>query len=142
MATSHFTTTEKFRKKLGKLASDNQMQFSEVDDTVLACRLEDAYNIIEGYLLQRGLSLVSISTWARGEEYQLDIATYWYAKDSGWGGKSIEEHDWTKVFNREKELAVVAIVNNDGELLASSMNKGFAKGFNLVDKNESLGYYY
>lgn len=101
-------------------------------------RLNEAYNAIEGALIPRGLSVVQISTWARGEEFQLDIATYWYAKDSGWGGKLVDEVDWTKVFDRTKKLSTVAIINNDGVLL--SAGHGVAVGMDLMDINENLGY--
>jgi hypothetical protein len=103
-------------------------------------RLESAYDIIQGVLMKRGLTDVQISTWQRGEEFQLDIATYWYGRDSGWAGKADEERDWLLVFNREKELTDVPIVDNTGVLLESG--KGVvAEGINLINENEKLGYY-
>lgn len=111
------------------------------DNVIAARRLEQAYNIIESYLMVRGLTREQISTWARGEEYQLDIATYWYCKDSGWGGKAFDEKDWTKVFDRASELATVPIINNDGELLSEGKSY-VTKAFNLLDINKSLGIYY
>lgn len=109
------------------------------DSVVALRRLENAYNAIMGALLQRGLTSVQISTWARGEEFQLDIATFWYCKDSGWGGKDIDEVDWTKVFDRSKELKTVAVVSNNNVLLLSGT--AVAEGQDLLSSNESLGIY-
>jgi len=103
-------------------------------------RLESAYDIIHGVLLRRGLTTVQISTWQRGEEFQLDIATYWYGRDAGWAGKADEERDWLLVFNREKELNDIPIVDNTGALLDSG--KGIvAEGINLIDENAKRGIY-
>ena len=140
MATVHFTTSDIFKDKLAKLAADNNLDFSLEDEIVLDRRLENAYNAIEGVLLSRGLDLISISTWKRGEEFQLDIATYWYAKDSGWGGKAYDEKDWTKVFDRLKELATLPIISNEGEILARGTGP-VAVGQNLLDTNAALGIY-
>jgi len=103
-------------------------------------RLENAYDIIEGALLSRGLTVVQISTWARGEEFQLDLATYWYGKDEGWGGQLMEERDWLGVFNREKELETIPIVSNDGVLLASGAGI-VAQGIDMLEGNANLGIY-
>lgn len=103
-------------------------------------RLESAYDIIQGALMSRDLSDVQISTWQRGEEFQLDIATYWYGRDVGWAGTAQEDRDWLLVFNREKELETVAVVNNDGTLLLGG--KGIvAEGINLITENAKLGIY-
>ena len=139
MAYVKYTTTERFQEKLAKLSSDNKLDFTTEDTNVLQRRLVNAYNIIFGVLVSRGLTEIQISTWIRGEEFQLDIATYWYAKDSGWGGKSYDEKDWTKVFNREKELSIIAVISNEGLVLV----KGFGtvtSGLNLLEINEALGY--
>jgi hypothetical protein len=104
----------------------------------LARRLENAYDIIEGALLSRGLTVVQISTWARGEEFQLDLATYWYGKDEGWGGRFEDESDWIAVFNREKELETIPIVSNDGVLLASGAGI-VAEGIDMIKTNAALG---
>jgi hypothetical protein len=136
--TTHFTTLEKFQNKISKLATDNSLEFNTNDVERMRQRLEFAYNIIEAALMERGLTQIQVSTWKRGEEYQLDIATFWYAKDCGWGGKLIEDKDWTKVFNREGELSTAAIVTNDGVLL--SKTKGpVAKVIDLKQVNENLG---
>ena len=103
-------------------------------------RLESAYDIIQGVLMARGLTNVQISTWQRGEEFQLDIATYWYCKDEGWGGKLAEERDWVAVFNREKELMTVPVVTNEGVLLLGGAGI-VADGINLIDQNANLGIY-
>lgn len=110
-----------------------------VDSSIALRRLENSYEEILGALMDRGLSVVEISTWARGEEFQLDIAIFWYAKDSGWGGKLVDEVDWTKVFDRREELKTVAIINNDGALLLSG--KAVAAGQDLIATNEALGIY-
>ena len=111
------------------------------DSVVAARRLDQAYNIIEGALLTRGLTTVQISTWCRGEEFQLDIATYWYAKDCGWGGKLVEEVDWTTVFNREGELATVPIVNNTGVLLLAGKEPvGLAMDFMQINEDKGISY--
>jgi hypothetical protein len=140
MATIHFTTTDKFKEKLSKLAANNNLTFESEDVKRLEQRLTEAYNEIEGALLVRGLSVMQISTWKRGEEFQLDIATYWYAKDCAWGGKAFEEKDWTKVFDRRMELTKVPIVSNDGVVLSKATG-AFAEGLNLLDVNASLGIF-
>ena len=117
------------------------MTLTEIDKDVAQRRLESAYDIIEGALLTRALTTVQISTWARGEEYQLDIAMYFYCKDSGWGGKLAEETDWTTVFDRRKEPVEIPIVSNDGVLLSKS-GKAVASGMDLEAINESLGISY
>jgi len=137
--TSHFTTVEKFEAKLAKLATNHSLDYSEADEVILTRRLEDAYNEILSALAARGLSVVQISTWARGEEFQLDIATFWYAKDSGWGGKLEDEIDWTKVFDRRAELKTVAVIDNDGTLL--SQGSGIGIGIDLEEVNDNLGIY-
>jgi len=139
--TVHFTTLEKLQRKISKLATDNNLVFNANDVEALTHRLESAYNEIEAVLMQRGLTEVQISTWRRGEEYQLDIATYWYAKDCGWGGKQIEDKDWTKVFNRAAELEKITIVSNGGVIMAR--NKGpVAKFMDIKAANENLGIYH
>lgn len=140
MSTVNFTTTEKFRTKLAKLAADHNMEFTPGDVEVLTRRLSDAYNEIASIMIGRGLSVVQISTWARGEEYQLDIATFWYAKDSGWGGKDFEEKDWTTIFDRRKELKTVAVLDNSGSVLSPGSGT-VAVGMDLLAKNAALGIY-
>lgn len=108
------------------------------DEAIAQRRLEEAYNEIMSKLIARGLTATQVSTWVRGEEFQLDIATFWLAKDYGWGGRDEDEIDWTKVFDRRAELDTVAVVNNDDELLLSG--KGIAVGMDLLDINETLGY--
>ncbi len=139
--TIHFTTLEIFVQKIKKVAADHEMKLTEVDKDTANRRLENAYDEIEGALMSRSLTVVQISTWARGEEYQLDIAMYFYCKDSGWGGRLEEETDWTTVFDRRKELVKIPIVSNDGVLL--SKNAGaVARGMDLEKINENLGISY
>ena len=138
--TIHFTTIVSFTEKIKKLAADHNLDFATADTTIATRRLENAYDIIEAILVPRGLTPVQISTWSRGEEFQLDIATFWFCKDSGWGGKLEGEADWTTVFNREKELKSVAILDSTGVVLASG-SSAVAEGMNLLDINASLGIY-
>ncbi len=109
------------------------------DEVLATRRLEQAYDDIQGVLMSRGLTAVQVSTWQRGEEFQLDIATFWYAKDCGWGGKIVDEVDWTRVFDRREELKTVAILDNTGTLLVKS--GVVASGLNLIDINANLGIY-
>lgn len=134
-----FTTTTILEEKIKKLAADNNLELESEDSTVAARRLQEAYDVIRSVLLSRGLTLVQISTWQRGEEFQLDIATFWYCKDSGWGGKIIDEVDWTTVFNRLEELKTVSVMDSDGVLLLKS--GVVAVGMNLLDINANLGIY-
>jgi len=136
--TVNFTTVKKFKDQIMKLASDHQYSLTEIDETIAKRRLQQAYYEIESRLMARGLTDVQISTWKRGEEYQLDIATYWYAKASGWGGKLRDEVDWTKVFDRREELDDVAVVSNDEDLLLKS--ESVAVGMDLMTINKELGY--
>jgi hypothetical protein len=138
MSTVNFTTTEKLSIKLKKLAAEYNLDFNANDDTIIERRLSNAYEAIVSVLVPRGLTLVQISTWRRGEEFQLDIATFWYCKDCGWGGKDQDGVDWTTVFNRVKELDTVAIINNDGELLSRTTTSA-AVGMDLIAINDSLG---
>ena len=108
------------------------------DNIIAARRLDEAYNAIESALIPRGLTRVQVSTWARGEEFQLDIATYWYCKDSGWGGKMVDEKDWTTVFDRRKELMDISVIDNDGTLLLDSKSK-VALVMDLSAINKNLG---
>lgn len=109
------------------------------DNIIAARRLTNAYNVILGVLMARGLTKVQVDTWARGEEYQLDIATYWYCKDSGWGGKIVDEVDWTKVFDREKELKEITLISTTNELLLKG--KVVALAMDLLEINANLGIY-
>lgn len=136
-----FTTAEKLYEKIKKLGSDNNMELQAPDENEVTRRLNDSYNMIVAKLVNRGLTLIEVSTWVRGEEYQLDIALYWYAKASGWGGKIDGEVDWTTVFNRIDELDTIAILNSSGEVLLKD-NKRFAVGMNLIEANNLLGDYY
>lgn len=103
-------------------------------------RLESAYDIIQGALMMRGLTPVQVSTWQRGEEFQLDIATYWYGRDEGWGGKKDDERDWLTVFNREKELKDVPVIDNTGVILLKGVGI-VADGVDLITINANLGIY-
>jgi hypothetical protein len=103
-----FTATTKFEAKLGLL-----MGSGVVDSTAAARRLQNAYDTIVSRLVERGLSLAVVNTWKRGEEFQLDIATYWYGCDKGWMRQQRDEKDWLTVFNREKELATVPLIKTD-----------------------------
>jgi len=134
----HFATLGTFIKKIKKVAADHEMILTEVDKDTAQRRLENSYDEIEGALLSRGLSVVQISTWARGEEYQLDIAMYFYCKDSGWGGRLEEETDWTTVFDRRKELVKLPIISNDGVVLSKSAG-AVASGMDLEAINDNLG---
>jgi hypothetical protein len=134
----HFTTVEKFKDKLQVLANTHGVSFNPQETAELKRRLEEAYNEIEGVLIPRGISRVQISTWARGEEYQLDIATFWFCKSKGWGAKLVEEKDWTKPFDRRTELSTVAVINNDGSVLSGSKN-AVAVGIDLQTVNENKG---
>ncbi len=141
ITTSHFTTLEIFIAKIKKIAADHQMELTVVDKDTAQRRLENAYDEIEGALISRGLTVVQISTWARGEEYQLDIGMYFYCKDSGWGGRLEEETDWTTVFDRRKELTKIPIISNDGLLLLKNAGT-VASGMNLEQINDNLGISY
>jgi len=109
MADVGFTTTAKLDAKLQLLLAGNHV----VDTTTSARRLAQAYNIILSRLIERGLAKASIDTWLRGEEFQLDIATYWYGCDKGWLRQQRDEKDWLSVFNREEELTTVPLVKTD-----------------------------
>jgi len=136
-----FTTVGDLSAKLNQVAADNNMTFSDANAATMLRRLIDAYNEIVSRLMKRGLTQAEISTWVRGEEFQLDIATYWYGRDCGWGSKLQEERDWIKVFDRTKELDDVAVISNDGNLLLSGTKK-FAKVMDLMAINENLGIVY
>lgn len=140
MKTVNFTTVEKLRDKLAKLAANHQLEFNEVDNTRIEARLRDAYNEIVGILTVRGLNMIQISTWARGEEFQLDIATFWFCKDSAWGARILDEKDWTKPFDRREELKTIPIISNDGTLLARATG-AVAEGLDLLEVNKNLGIY-
>lgn len=136
--TIHFTTVEKFKDKIKVLVTSHDLKLDNSETTELRRRLSESYNEIEGALLARGISAVEISTWARGEEFQLDIATYWYCRSKGWGAKNTDEQDWVKPFDRRAELQTVAIVSNDSILLAGSKN-AVALGMDLRDINRNKG---
>ncbi len=137
--TVHFTTITLFEKKLAKVAADNNLDFSAEETVIYTRRLENAYNIILGALRSRGLSVANVNLWARGEEFQLDIATYWYGRDAGWGSKGDDEKDWVKVFDREEELATVSILDTSGNVLSKGGGIA-AEGINLLDANAALGH--
>lgn len=137
MAENNFTTTDKLEDKIKKLASDHRMTLSAQDSIEAARRLTQAYNEILGALLSRGLSKTQIDAWGRGEEFQLDIAIFWYCKDSGWGGKQADEEDWTTVFDRRKELLDIPVVVSD--VLVGS--PAVALGMDLIRINEDLEIY-
>lgn len=135
-----FTTLGDLHSKLKQLAADHQIDFSIANLSQMTKHLQQSYNTIREKLVARGLTFVQVSTWTRGEEYQLDIATYWYARGSGWGGKLEEEKDWVSVFNRVKELDEIAIVNNDGNILLNS-KQAVAVHMDLVSINSNLSLY-
>ena len=140
MATVHFTTDTLFAAKLAKVAADNKLEFNAAEIVIYTRRLENAYDIILGALRARGLSAANVDLWQRGEEYQLDIATYWYGRDAGWGSKADDEKDWLKVFDREEELATIIILDTSGNVLLKG-RKIAAEGINLLDANAALGSY-
>ncbi len=141
MGANHFTTTEKLAAKLAKVAADNKLAFSAAEIVIYTRRLESAYDIILGALRARGLSAANVDLWQRGEEFQLDIATYWYGRDAGWGSRSDDEKDWLKVFDREEELATATILDMSGNMLLKG-GKIAAEGINLLDANAALGHYF
>lgn len=108
------------------------------DNIIARRRLDQAYNAIEAILIGRSLTRLQLSIWARGEEFQLDIATYWYCKDSGWGGKLVDEKDWTKVFDRISELEKMTIIDNNGNILLQGKGP-VAKVIDLISANTNLG---
>ncbi len=135
----HFTTTEKLTKKLAKVAADLNLEFEKDEVEIITRRLNSAYDIILSALLVRGLTAAQVDLWARGEEYQLDLATYWYGRDAAWGTKSGDEKDWVKHFDRTEELKTVAVVDTSGNLLLGT-GVAIAEGINLLDANKALGY--
>jgi hypothetical protein len=141
MATSHFTTTDKLEAVIKRLCGNQNITFDTDELDILVRRLDNAYEIIAGKLMSRGLTEVQISTWRRGEEYQLDLATYWYGRNNGWGQKEEDEKDWILPFNRTDELDSVPIISDSGELLViGNEDKNFAVGVNVCEINETLGY--
>lgn len=119
MSTVGFTTTDKLEAKVKKLGAQHNLVLTGVDSTIALRRLENAYEIVIGALVNRGLTKAEADTWRRGEEFQLDIATYWYGCDSGWLRMQRDERDWLKVFNREAELATVVLLKADFTQLVS-----------------------
>ena len=141
MAEVGFTDTDTFETKLKKLAADHDMTLTAADSTIAARRLQDAYNIILAALMARGLTKAQVDTWSRGTEYQLDIATYWYGRDSGWSKRtSMEEEDWLKVFDRAGELKDCVVIDDSGTILLSSGNV-VARVMDLEELNSAKGYY-
>lgn len=120
MSVIGFADTADLEAKVAKVAADHNMTLNAVDSAVAARRLASAYQIVLGALIDRGLSKAQADTWARGEEFQLDIATYWYGCDSGWNRMQRDDQDWLRVFNREEELATVKLLDADGEPLGES----------------------
>jgi len=120
MSVIGFADTADLEAKVAKVAADHNMTLNAVDSAVAVRRLASAYQIVLGALIDRGLSKAQADTWARGEEFQLDIATYWYGCDSGWNRMQRDDQDWLRVFNREEELATVKLLDADGEPLGES----------------------
>jgi hypothetical protein len=120
MSVIGFADTADLEAKVAKVAADHNMTLNAVDSAVAARRLASAYQIVLGALIDRGLSKAQADTWARGEEFQLDIATYWYGCDSGWNRMQRDDQDWLRVFKREEELATVKLLDADGEPLGES----------------------
>jgi hypothetical protein len=118
MSTVGFTTTELLEAKLSKVAADHNLTFQAADSVIAARRLLNAYQIIVGKLIDRGMTLAAIATWSRGEEFQLDIATWWYGCDSGWNRMQRDDTDWLTVFKREKELDSVVLLDSDFAVIA------------------------
>jgi hypothetical protein len=143
MSVSHFTTTEKFLNVIKQLCGNQNITFDIIEDEIMLRRLENAYEIIAGKFMTRGLTEVQISTWRRGEEYQLDIATYWYGRNNGWGMKDSEdEKDWLKPFDRTEELESVPVISDSGDLLIiGDADKNFAVGSNMIEVNAAQGDY-
>jgi len=137
MADNHFTTDAKFEEKIKKLAADHNLTLTAVDSIIALRRLDESYNEILGALMARGLTVAQIDLWDRGEEFQLDIATFWYCKDSGWGGKNVDEEDWTTVFDRRKELKKIPITANSVLIESPAV----AVGMDLLSVNRNLGIY-
>jgi hypothetical protein len=139
MATTlHFTTLEKFQDRISKLLANHSLVINATDTSIMTDRLNYAYNAIEDALMARGLTAVQISTWKRGEEYQLDIATYFYILDCGVFKNTEGEEDWVKAFDRREELKVVTVISNDDVLLIKSI--GFASGVDLQTINAAKQY--
>lgn len=127
--------------KLEKLSADNNITFDLSDQARMFQRLKDSYNEIMTILMGRGLTEVQVSTFGRGAEFQLDIATYWYGRDSGWGTRLEEERDWIKVFDRRDELRDMTILDNSNNLLTKG-KQGYAQTFDLTSKNKDAGVYH
>ena len=113
-----YTNTADFEAKLKKVGADHNLTLNAVDQAIAARRLLDAYKIVVGRLVERGLTKAEADTWNRGEEFQLDIATYWYGADSGWKRMQRDERDWLNVFDREAELETVPLLKADYTALA------------------------
>lgn len=115
MSTVGFASTDLLEAKLKKVAADHNLVMKAADSVIALRRLTNAYHIIIGRLVERGLTKATIDTWIRGEEFQLDLATYWYGCDSGWKRMQRDERDWLNVFDREEELKTVPLLDEDFE---------------------------
>jgi hypothetical protein len=140
MISINFTTDDRFYNRIKKIAGEQKTQLSDIDKEAALLALNTAYQDIVGVLTARGLSAVEISSWARGEEFQLDIATYWYGRVSGWSTTNEGDRDWLTVFDRRQELNNIAIIDNSGEVLVGSKS-GFAVGMNLLDAERDIGHW-
>lgn len=113
-----YTTLETFEAGLKKVAANHSLTLNAADEDVAEQRLTNAYNIVLGRLIARGLDKAAADTWIRGAEFQLDIATYWYGISSGWLRQNTDERAWLEAFNREEELETVTLLDSDFEQLA------------------------
>jgi len=134
-----FTTIDSFSQKLSAVAADHNIEWNSDNTTIMVRRLQQSYSEILDALMGRGLTGAQVDSWRRGEEYQLDIATFWYGRDYGWGSKVEEERDWIKVFDRRAELRTMSIFGTDGSLLTGN-DKTFGLAFDLETINSNLGY--
>lgn len=132
-----FNVTGDLTTRLESLSSE-LASAGDIDETLVASCLTDAYYEILVALAGRGLSKAEIDTWALGSSVELDIGTFFYGIRAGWE-KNIPEGEaktWLTRFDRRKELSDIAIVDADGTLISGGKSKGgLAMDLLTINKN-------
>lgn len=77
--------------------------------TIISDCHQQAYNEVQGRLLERGYTAAQIAAWDRGAELEKDLSLYWcLTKGAGLNGT---DDKWIKVLDRRKELETISVSN-------------------------------
>ena len=110
MATIEWIDDDTVKRRVRRLTTAYDDDFSVEDQAILEEKTLDAYHDIAAVLIERGFTAAQILTWAQREEYQRDIAAYYFLLAVGF--RRGDKESWIEEFKRLEELEDKALVTD------------------------------